>query len=112
MWPLLLIPGALVLCLAVLIVRALTFTPTPQPKPSEELVTFDAERATDALRTLVTFRTVSYRDPSLEDDAEFEKLIDALPALYPNVMKTCSFTRLADRGLLFRWKGEGDSRFT
>ncbi len=92
--------------LAVIILRALRFTPKSQPVVSEEQIEFDRDGAVDALATLIRFKTVSYRDASLEDNAEFERLIDSLPTLYPNVMKTCEFTRLPDRALLFRWRGK------
>ena len=106
LWLLLLIPAALVIFIAVLLIRALRFTPKAQPAllAGEEI--FDKDRAIECLRTLVRCKTVSYRDTALEDDAEFEKLIDALPTLYPNVFKVCEFQRLPDRGLLFRWKGK------
>ena len=60
----------------------------------------------EALRELIRFKTVSYSDSALEDDAEFEKLIESLPRLYPNVFKTCEFIKLPDRALLFRWHGK------
>ncbi len=108
MWWLLLIPAAVIIFLAVIFIRAIRFSPKPQPKIDESNVSFDSERAAENLRTLVRFKTVSYRDHSLEDDAEFEKLADSLPTLYPNVARVCEFTRLPDRALLFRWKGRTD----
>jgi len=101
---------ALVLFLAVILVRTLRFTPKPQPELSQETVSFDKDSAIDALAQLVRCKTVSYNDPALEDDAEFEKLISLLPRLYPLVDQTCEFQRLPDRALLFRWPGrtEGD----
>ena len=57
------------------------------------------------LRTLIRCRTVSNTNHALEDDVEFEKLINTLPTLYPNVFKTCKFER-EDRGLLFTWSGK------
>ncbi len=94
--------------IAVILLRALNFKPKEQPPVSQSPVEFDKDRATEALRTLVRCKTVSYRDSSLEDDAEFEKLIDSLPTLYPNVFTTCSMQRMPDRGLLFHWKGKTD----
>ena len=104
----LIIPAAVVVFLAVLVIRALQFNPPAQTAEKPEEVTFDKEAAVHALAELVRCRTVSYYDHSLEDDAEFEKLIALLPDLYPNVMKTCSFTRMEDRALLFKWKGSSD----
>ena len=98
--------GMIAAFFAVVIVRALNFKPKAQPEISEEEVSFDKDGAVQALAELIKCRTVSYYDHSLEDDAEFEKLIDLLPGLYPNVFKTCEFTRMPDRGLLFRWPGQ------
>ena len=66
--------------LAVLLVRTLRFTPKPQPSVSEETITYDKEAAIAALAQLVQCKTISYSDHSLEDDAEFEKLIALLLA--------------------------------
>ena len=108
MWALLLIPAALLVLITVILIRALRFQPKEQPKVEESEVSFDQERAVEALRTLIRFKTVSYRDASLEDNAEFEKLIDSLPTLFPNVARVCTLTRLPDRALLFHWKGQKD----
>ena len=102
-------PVLIVAFLAVLVIRACSFKPKAQPESDTEEIIFDKERAAAALCELVKCKTVSYRDSSLEDDAEFEKLIALLPSLYPNVNKVCEFTKLPDRGLLFRLKGKSDS---
>ena len=101
-----LIPLALIIFLAVILIRAAAFKPKAQPKADTTPVDFDKDAAVESLRELVQCKTVSYMDPALEDDAEFEKLISKLPALYPRVFEVCEFTRLPDRGLLFRWKGK------
>ena len=82
------IAAVIVVFLAVVTVRALRFTPKPQPRLSQEEVSFDRDAAVDALAQLVRCKTVSYNDHSLEDEAEFQKLISLLPRLYPNVMET------------------------
>ena len=102
-------PALIVAFLAVLVIRACSFKPKAQPEPDTEEVVFDEDRAAAALCELVKCKTVSYRDSSLEDDAEFETLIALLPSLYPNVHRVCEFTKLPDRGLLFRLKGKSDS---
>ncbi len=105
-WLLLLIPLALIVFLAVILIRAINFKPKVQPKISEQEESFDREGGVEALRALIRCKTISYKDHSLEDDAEFEKLIDLLPVLYPEVHRACECNRLPDRGLLFRWKGK------
>jgi len=90
---------------AIILVRAAKFRPPAEKARKQEEVSFDHDAAISALQELVRCRTVSYYDSSLEDDAEFEKLIGLLPKLYPEVARVCTMTRLPDRALLFKWKG-------
>ncbi len=101
-----LILAVLAAFIAVVAVRTIRFTPKSHPKVCNEAVAFDKDGAVDALAQLIRCRTISYNDKSLEDDAEFEKLISLLPGLYPNVFRVCSFDQLPDRALLFRWPGK------
>ena len=107
---LLILAAILLVFISVILIRTLMFTPKAPAKVFDEEVTFDGERAIKCLGELVRCKTVSFYDKSLEDDAEFEKLINLLPELYPNVHKVCTVQFLADRAILFRWKGkkEGD----
>ncbi len=102
--------GLVVLFLAVILIRAAMFKPKPQPEASGETVDFDREAAVSALQALVRCKTVSNVDRSLEDDAEFEKLIDSLHHLYPRVFDVCSVREFPDRALALRWPGrkQGD----
>ena len=101
-----LILAAVLVFVAVIAVRTANFKPKPQPEISNEEITFDKDGATAALAELIRCKTISYSDPSLEDDAEFEKLIAKLPGLYPNVFKVCDFQQMPHRGLLFKWAGK------
>lgn len=98
--------GIVTLFFAVLIIRTLNFKPKENAKVIDEEITFDEDKAVEALRTLVRFKTVSYKDSSLEDDAEFEALLNSLPTLYPNVYKVCTQTLLDDRAVLILWQGK------
>ncbi len=101
-----LILALLLILAAVIAVRTVYFKPKPQPAITREECGFDREAAVDALAQLVRCKTVSYNDHSLEDDAEFDKLIALLPDLYPRVFDVCSVNQLPDRGLLLRWPGK------
>ena len=101
--------GLLALFLAVILIRAAMFKPKPQAPVSQEPVSFDKDAAVRSLRELVRCRTVSYDDPTLEEDGEFEKLIALLPTLYPRVFDVCSVRQLPGRALLFRWPGKSDA---
>ena len=99
--------GALILIfLSIVLIRALRFKPRANVTPTEGEETVYRDRVVSNLQTLVRFKTVSYRDHSLEDDAEFENMIAKLPELYPSVYEKCSLTRLPDRALLYRWAGK------
>ena len=97
------------LLVAVVLIRTLAFKPKADVSLNDEPVKFDETAAIDALARLIRCMTVSYYDHALEDDAEFEQLIDALPELYPEVFRVCSLTRLPDRALLFRWQGRSSA---
>ena len=107
-----LIPLALIVFVAVILIRALAFKPKAPTKsaPPPETVDFDKDAAVNALAELVRCKTVSYMDPALEDNAEFDRLIQKLPVLYPRVFEVCELTRLPDRALLFRWKGRNEGQ--
>jgi len=96
----------LLVLLAVIVARTLMFTPKAQERRDFEEIGQDRDAAVAALAALVRCRTVSYEDPSLEDEAEFEKLLALLPQLYPHVFASCPLTRFPGRGLLFRWQGK------
>ena len=96
----------LLVLVLVIIARTLMFTPKAEEPRTFEEIDPDRRAAEDRLSALVRCRTVSYEDASLEDGAEFEKLIGLLPTLYPEVFRTCTLTRFPGRALLFRWEGK------
>lgn len=98
--------AALLVFIAVLLIRALRFAPYKDYVQDTENIEIDTERVINSLSELVRCKTVSYRDSSFEDDKEFEKLVSKLPSLYPNVFEKCSFTEISNRALLFKWEGE------
>ena len=100
--------GAFALLLLVLVLRALAFIPKTLPETDPEEIPFDREAPVASLQKLVQCKTVSYNDPALEDDAEFQKLIRLLPELFPRVFDVCSFRELPDRALLLRWPGKSE----
>lgn len=101
-----LILAVVVLFVAIVLVRTLRFKPKAQPPISDDPISFDHEGAVSSLSALIRCKTVSYSDPALEDNAEFDKLISKLPQLYPHVWQHCEFQQLPNRALLFRWPGK------
>ena len=92
--------------LALVLIRTLMFTPKEQPECSQESVALNPDAVISALSELVRCKTVSHHDPTMEDEAEFRKLIEKLPGLYPHVYEACTLRELPGRALLFRWPGK------
>jgi carboxypeptidase PM20D1 len=105
---LLILLALIIAIVAVLLVRTAKFRPKEQNIPEIECEDFDKDSVIDALQRLIRCKTVSYYDRSLEDNAEFDKLIEMLPSLYPDVFRVCEFRQLPDRALLFRWAGKSN----
>ncbi len=102
---------ALVLVFALIIlIRTLAFKPRLNRVIDKFEIEFDREKAVKNLQELIKFKTISYKDASLEDANEFEAFIDNLPNIYPSVFKTCEFTRFEDRALLLKWKGKNNGK--
>ncbi len=98
--------GLVGLFLAVILLRAAAFQPKNQPVTEAAPESFDGAKAVADLAKLVQCKTISYNDRALEDEGEFQKLIDMLPQLYPQVFQVCDFQQLPDRALLLRWPGK------
>lgn len=100
--------GIIIAFLAVILIRTAGFKVTEEEKTDYGEIEFDRNKTVENLQQLVQCKTVSYREEGLEDLAEFEKLYNLLPELYPNVFKTCTLQKLPDKALLFRWQGKGE----
>ena len=105
----LIILGIVVIFLAVIFIRTLAFRPKAQKIAAPEEVRFDKDRAVSSLQQLVRCRTISYNDKDLEEEEEFQKLLDLLPQLFPKVYATCEVKQLPDRALLLRWPGKSSA---
>ncbi len=100
--------GLLAVLLAVALYRAVRFRPAEEEEPLPVPLEVDDNEAARNLAALVQCHTVSHADPALDDEREFDKLIDLLPTLFPGVHRVCSLERIGSRGLLYHWSGNGD----
>ena len=98
--------AVLFILIAVIVIRTLAFKPHERFTPDDREIEFDRARALENLRELVMCRTISSYDPKEEDDAEFERLVNLLPKLYPSFTEKCPLIRFDGRALLFKWEGE------
>ncbi|MFP4619058.1 MAG: hypothetical protein ACLFMZ_09480, partial [Spirochaetaceae bacterium] len=100
------------LSIALLIIRALLFTPLPQ-EPAEEMpLEIDEERAVESLAKMVRCKTVSSKNSKLTDPTQFEAFRKLLAERYPELHRTCSLERIGENGLLYRWEGRSDGEPT
>ncbi len=97
--------AALLALVAFILIRTAAFKPHPVSNSAAESVDFDASAATDSLAQLIRCRTVSYSDPALEDEGEFQRLKSLLPTLFPEVARECEYHEFDGRGILYKWVG-------
>lgn len=111
MWPYIVLGviGAIVLFLFVLVLRALSFKPENKEKKQKTEITFDTEKAISDLGEMIKCKTISCRNKSLEDDAEFDKFRDLLPQLFPEIHKIVDRKLIGNRAILYHWKGKSAS---
>lgn len=96
----------IIVFIAVIVIRALAFAPKASSVTVPEKVNFDKDKAEDNFCELIRFKTVSYYDKSLENNAEFDKLTERIKTMYPLVHKKCELSRHGHRGLLYKLEGK------
>ncbi len=92
--------------IAVLVARAVLFTPIKEDYKKIDAPDFDKEYAIESLKRMIQCKTISYNYKSLEDKTEFEKFRKLLAERYPNVTKNCPMQLFDESGLLYYWKGK------
>ncbi len=99
-----------VIFIAIILIRAINFKPNLDVEVCSEEIDFDGDKSVETLLELIKYKTVSYKDKSLENPEEFSKLISSLPSLFPNVFKTVIEIPLKSRGILLKWKGKSSEK--
>ena len=79
----LIIPAILLVFVAVILIRTLRFTPPVLPQVPAAPVQVDEAKLVDDMSAMIRCRTVSNRDESLVDWAEFEKFQNLLRERFP-----------------------------
>lgn len=91
---------------AVLIIRTLRFTPKLEPIPATDRISVKEDKVISDMQAMIRCKTVSYNDPALIDQAEFDKFKALMPKLFPNIHKTCQVLYPCVNGMLYHWKGK------
>ena len=92
--------------LAVIIIRALRFTPKAGAPVTPSEADVDGQAAVDHLAEMIRCKTVSYYEDERIDKAEFAKFRALLKKLYPSVFSRCTYEEIGPSGVLFSLKGK------
>ena len=99
------IPGLLLAFVGVLLVRTMRFRPMEQKTVPEAPVKLDEEKIVEDMQELIRCKTISYRDESQVDWAEFERFQKVLTERFPLVHSACSMQKIGKTGLLYKLPG-------
>ncbi len=99
---------AVVLFLAIILVRAVLFKPYPEPEMISGEIAVKEDKIIKDMSDMIRIKTVSYQDKSKVDDKEFDKFRALLAERFPLVHDKCNLLRLGDSGLLYYLKGKSN----
>ena len=99
----LMIPVAFLL---ILVIRTLLFVPKDKPVAPGTEVTVNETRAVETFQRMIQCRTISYDDPELRDEQEFEKFRALLDERFPQVASACEKHLISPAGVIYHWKGQ------
>ncbi|MBE6919500.1 MAG: M20/M25/M40 family metallo-hydrolase [Ruminococcaceae bacterium] len=105
----LIIPAIILVFLAVILVRTLRFTPPEREEITAAPIQLNEEKIVDDMCAMIRCKTVSNRDESLVDWAEFDKFQSVLAERFPLIHEKATLHKLGRTGLLYHLKGESDA---
>ena len=105
----LIIPAIILVFLAVILIRTLRFTPPTPEEITAKPVQLNEEKIVDDMCAMIRCKTVSNRDESLVDWAEFDKFQSVLAERFPLIHEKATLHKLGRTGLLYHLKGESDA---
>ena len=100
----------LLIILMVLLLRTKRFVPQAKEVQLKDREKLDEPRIIESLQTLIRFKTVSYKDTTLEDKKEYEGLTNYLLERYPTINKHAKVKRINRTGILFELSGLKDAK--
>lgn len=102
--------AALITFILVLLIRTARFAPPAAVKAESEEIELDREKIVGDMVDMIRCKTVSNRDESLVDRAEFDKFVDLLAERFPNIYTHCTLTKIGKTGLLYHLKGRSSEK--
>lgn len=101
--------GLLVVFIIVIIERTLLFVPEKKEKEVAEEITLDHDKIVRDMVAMIRCKTVSNRDDSLVEWAEYEKFEAEIRKRFPKLFEVAKFEKIGKTGLLFSLKGQSSS---
>lgn len=104
--------GLLVTLIIVILIKTLTFKDKTNFKTQGQDIQWEKDDIVYKLGELIKIPTISYEDTSLIDFTQYERYIEKVKELYPNVFKYCEYEQTKDYALIFKLKGESSEKPT
>ena len=101
--------GAICVFLVIILARAAAFRPGQEEAVQAEVLTLNEEKIIADMADMIRCKTVSYRDESLIDRAEFDRFEKLLQERFPLVQQAAEFTKIGKTGLMYYIKGADSS---
>jgi len=95
---------------AVVLLRTLQFKPEKIDPANPENLTLDEEKITADMAAMIRCKTISYRDESLVDWAEFDKFQELLKERFPLIHQAASLEKIGKTGLLYQIPGKASDK--
>ena len=100
----------IVIFLLVILIRTARFKPAKEEPVQTEDITVNREKIVSDMVAMIQCKTVSDRDESKVDRAEFAKFQALLVERYPLVHEACTFEKVGKTGLLYFLKGKSSEK--
>lgn len=95
----------------VILIRTALFKPQNKPQIAKTEVGLQGDEIETGIITrfqeMIQHKTITYRDPSKIDRAEFDNFKAMLERNYPRIHETCTREFHGESGILYRWPGKG-----
>lgn len=102
--------GILLLFLLVILIRTLRFQPKQLEPVEKEELSLNQEKIVSDMVEMLRCKTVSNREETLVDRAEFQKFEALLKERFPLIHKACHFQKIGKTGLLYLLKGKSSEK--
>lgn len=97
---------AVIIFIAVILVRTLQFKPAAMEPAQPETVDLDEAKIVVDMADMIRCKTVFYHNEEMVDRAEFAKFEALLKERFPKIHEACTFTKLGKTGLLYHLPGK------